>query len=551
MSENLRVTVDEDGFASGLSVGSEYDVFLCGSPADQTQFLVRDAKDAPIPGALVRVWASDAAESTAQTFQADPSGVVRVSGIASACLSVRVLAKGTANAQPTAQNDPPPRPEPPKNNAPTCDKCRTLQGLIDARTVSSKLKKGSKDKDAIKALQYHLKRFGYDMGTFGPNKDGIDGDYGGKTSDAVYAFMEQAGGLCVRDPNVLEIEWARLVVRKCAEGFRATSQPSSPPASSGSSSSSSSSPPPAGQASEKIRSSNIWVGGKHFVDWFNDVFIAAENKKSSVKTKYGKTNAANFKAIFDHLEGLTDKKEITVNEFIAHFFIMYREIGAQLALKSEGGTPEYFFERRKLSNGGTKASYNGHRNRAPGTTPSKKDQRYAGEQLKAWGIISDTADFNAWNSQEKYPTDPPPNSKDPKTRAKWTTAGWNEVKRRALECDFNKFRGRGLNQLTWRENYVNHASASIKAVLGKELDDVTTSELDAVFKDPRVYVPAFRSFNKRKMSASVMAGVESSTPAWRPVSLAVNPGSATGADLYVQRCTAMFAAMKSAGVQCS
>ena len=54
------------------------------------------------------------------------------------------------------------------------------------------LEKGDKGED-VKELQAALKELGYDLGTFGENKDGIDGDYGNKTRDAVEALQRMSG----------------------------------------------------------------------------------------------------------------------------------------------------------------------------------------------------------------------------------------------------------------------------------------------------------------------------------------------------------------------
>jgi len=69
------------------------------------------------------------------------------------------------------------------------------------------LKKGSKG-DPVKYLQTLLKRLGYDLGTTGPNKDGIDGDFGARTDLAVRAF-QQSAGLSV-DGIVGKKTWDRL-----------------------------------------------------------------------------------------------------------------------------------------------------------------------------------------------------------------------------------------------------------------------------------------------------------------------------------------------------
>lgn len=49
---------------------------------------------------------------------------------------------------------------------------------------------------AVTAMQRLLKARGYDLGDYGPNRDGIDGDFGKKTEDAVKAF-QRAEGLTV------------------------------------------------------------------------------------------------------------------------------------------------------------------------------------------------------------------------------------------------------------------------------------------------------------------------------------------------------------------
>jgi peptidoglycan hydrolase-like protein with peptidoglycan-binding domain len=45
-------------------------------------------------------------------------------------------------------------------------------------------------KDKVTAVQQELKKRGYDLGTTGPNKDGIDGVYGNKTRLAVTKFQK-------------------------------------------------------------------------------------------------------------------------------------------------------------------------------------------------------------------------------------------------------------------------------------------------------------------------------------------------------------------------
>lgn len=49
------------------------------------------------------------------------------------------------------------------------------------------------DKELIKAWQSDLKVLGYDLGTYGTNKDGIDGSFGAKTITATKAFQKSVG----------------------------------------------------------------------------------------------------------------------------------------------------------------------------------------------------------------------------------------------------------------------------------------------------------------------------------------------------------------------
>lgn len=61
------------------------------------------------------------------------------------------------------------------------------------------LQRGSEG-PAVEALQMLLKGRGYTLGTFGPNKDGVDGDFGAATENALEAFQEdvdiKADGKC-------------------------------------------------------------------------------------------------------------------------------------------------------------------------------------------------------------------------------------------------------------------------------------------------------------------------------------------------------------------
>ena len=54
------------------------------------------------------------------------------------------------------------------------------------------LRKGSRGSD-VESLQAKLVHYGYDLGNFGPNNNGVDGQYGDKTVAAVREFQKDAG----------------------------------------------------------------------------------------------------------------------------------------------------------------------------------------------------------------------------------------------------------------------------------------------------------------------------------------------------------------------
>ena len=59
----------------------------------------------------------------------------------------------------------------------------------DKYNLTRLLKKGCKGTD-VKELQKELKKRGYALGKTGPNKDGIDGDFGNKTLEATKKFQK-------------------------------------------------------------------------------------------------------------------------------------------------------------------------------------------------------------------------------------------------------------------------------------------------------------------------------------------------------------------------
>lgn len=73
-----------------------------------------------------------------------------------------------------------------KRGLPTDLKTLPETDLFDKAELGHKLtsRPDKTDRNAVMQWQTFLKQQGYDLGTSGPNKDGIDGDWGGKTEKA-------------------------------------------------------------------------------------------------------------------------------------------------------------------------------------------------------------------------------------------------------------------------------------------------------------------------------------------------------------------------------
>jgi len=189
---------------------------------------------------------------------------------------------------------------------------------------------------------------------------------------------------------------------------------------------------------------NFHVNGMDFEDYFNQVI-----RPSHRSTFPNTIHKANFRKFMSAYNKIVSRHSIST--FIGVFSIVYNETGGTFAAIREIGGPAYCFEKRQLSHGWGKQSYN--------RSPNRK----AGDQLKGWGVISNQSLIDAWNGENQYPSTSP-----------------KELLNKAQDCDFYKYRGIGYIQITWHNAYKICFEPSLKMRYGKSLDDYTTAELDNV-----------------------------------------------------------------------
>jgi hypothetical protein len=319
----------------------------------------------------------------------------------------------------------------------------------------------------------------------------------------------------------------------------------------------------------KIVSGDVSVAKKPFIRWFNEDFFPGQHRKDHRLWPFRAGTSPNFppfdvldpqgearfRDIFDRVADLDRKKFLTLNEFLAYFFIIYIETaGSLFPVQEQPRKPfteprgeDYFFEPRA----GVKVTYQGI-----------LGNKLAGDQLRddkdkraVFGDIDLTAaEVAAWNSRTTYPHNPPHAGTEAAKR-------WDDVKKAAQLCDFFKYRGLGLNQITGRGipndlgrkgAFRAHVDPLLGPKFGVASDDMSEEELTQACQDPEIAAGAFSSFYERAILDTRPGGgnltvrdlINSDPPDFRPIGILTN-GAQSYADDLQARCTAALSAIRA------
>jgi hypothetical protein len=79
----------------------------------------------------------------------------------------------------------------------------SIQNVVDKLAAAPELKKGSTDKENVALLQIILKDAGFLTGTYGPLKNGVDGDFGGGTEEALNKLIGKTTYVHTADAETL------------------------------------------------------------------------------------------------------------------------------------------------------------------------------------------------------------------------------------------------------------------------------------------------------------------------------------------------------------